>query len=88
MLDAERGRTDELEALGLVGNELEMKLAGFTNAFERFVMLGGVRALKKVLRWINLFLGSLASAVPGVDALKEVKEAVEIGIDEAEEVSF
>lgn len=40
--------------------------------------------LRKFLRWANVLLGSLASVLPGAELLKEYKEAVEIGIDEAE----
>lgn len=34
-----------------------------------------------VLKWINTFLGSLASAIPGLELVKEYKEGVELVID-------
>jgi hypothetical protein len=41
--------------------------------------------LKSIFRWLNVILGSLVSAIPGVgDALKEFKEAIESGVEDLE----
>jgi hypothetical protein len=71
----------ELKRAGLTGNQLKLKLSGFRRAQDHF-RLGGwkVGPLKKVLDWINTILGSL-SAIPGVEPIKELKEAIENNLD-------
>lgn len=47
----------------------------------------GKRTLaKRMLRWANITLGSLG-AIPGADALKEIKETLEAGLDEIQPAS-
>src|SRR5262249_19103576 len=67
---------------GLHGKQLDLKLAGLSGAWDRFVKKGTVRLLKKLLSWINTILGSIASVVPGGEALKELKDALEKLIEE------
>jgi hypothetical protein len=45
------------------------------------------RALEPFLKWINILLGSLSSALPGLGAVKEYKECLELSIDVAKQVS-
>ena len=46
----------------------------------RFGVSERALALRSVLGWANIILGSLAGIVPGGDAIKEYKEAVERAI--------
>ena len=70
---------------GLRGAQLDLKLEGVNSAWKRFKSRGTVGLLRKVLGWINAILGSLAQVIPGVEALRELKEAIErlIAGDEA-----
>jgi hypothetical protein len=67
----------QLEQAGLTGSQLTMKLHGFWKAWEAFNWFVGRKRLKRVLEWINMILGSLGKVVPLVEALKELKEAIE-----------
>ena len=80
------GLTPKLKAAGLTGPQLKLKLAGFNRAFERFSERGTVMLAKKVLKWINKILGSLMSAIPGAEPIKEFKEALEEELDESDPV--
>ena len=62
---------------GLRGAQLTLKLEGLNSAWNRFKSRGTVRLLRNVLGWINAILGSMAQVIPGVEALKELKEAIE-----------
>jgi hypothetical protein len=73
---------DILERIGLTGHQLALKLKGLNDAWQAFNELGTVRLLKKLLEWINAILGSLIAALPGGEALKEFKEAIEKLIQE------
>jgi hypothetical protein len=75
-------RVDEA---GLSGSQLNLKLTGFRGAVDRFKQKGTVKLLKKLLEWINIVLKSLASIVPGGEALKEFKEAIEKYIKDNED---
>ncbi|HZZ77121.1 MAG TPA: hypothetical protein VFE62_01300 [Gemmataceae bacterium] len=57
--------------------QLELKLKGVSDAWSRFWLSGTVRLLKDLLSWINAILGSIASAIPGGEGIKELKEAIE-----------
>lgn len=68
----------KLEAAGLTGAQLDLKLAGFERALENWRTNGHTPALLgKVLNWINTLLKSLISVLPGGEALKEFKESIE-----------
>lgn len=67
----------KLADAGLTGQQLDLKLKGLSEAWARFQRRGSVRLLRKVLDWINILLGSLASILPGGEGVKELKEAIE-----------
>ena len=71
-----------LEDAGLIGEPLNLKFDGFNNAFVDFLNNGTIPLLKKLLGWINLILGSIASVIPAGETLKELKETLEKLIDE------
>jgi hypothetical protein len=87
-LDASNPRTNfkALDEAGLTGTQLTLKLTGFGRAFDRFKQRGTLTLLHKVLSWINKILGSLTSAIPGSEAIKEFKEAVEEELDDSDSV--
>lgn len=72
---------DQLRSLGLTGKQLELKLTGFNDAWNRFRQWGSVKLLKKLLDWIDIILGSLASIIPGADAIEEFKDSAKQGIE-------
>lgn len=68
---------DRLGAVGLAGANLALKTSGWRRAREA---MGGVfapRAARRMFRWANTILGSLAVVVPPAEVLKELKEATE-----------
>jgi len=67
----------KLSDAGLVGPQLDLKLKGLNDAWKSFWERGTLRLLRRLLSWINTILGSIASVVPGGEALKELKEAME-----------
>ena len=80
-----------LETVGLTGPELVMKVAGYAAARDQLETqrrqpkppprgLGWL--FQRVFAWLNTILGSLSSVIPGVDAIKEFKEAIENGIED------
>jgi hypothetical protein len=76
-----------LDSAGLSGADLELKLHGYDRAHAIFVQSPSRRLLKSVLRWANVLLGSLVSALGAGEALKELKEAVEAGVEDREDES-
>jgi hypothetical protein len=79
------GRYDrQLDAAGLSGSQLNLKLKGVGRAIARFRLTPTRRVLSKALDWINSILGSLATAVPGVEPIKELKEALHNSLREEE----
>jgi hypothetical protein len=66
--------------------EFNLKLKGLNDAWYDFHIRGTVRLLKRLLDWIDTVLGSIASAVPGAEGLKELKEAIEKLIDKGEDL--
>jgi hypothetical protein len=92
----EDGANPEAEArliqAGLTGASLEFKLAMFGRRREELdgeragFLSRRVRALfKSLLRWADVILGSLVAAIPGGEAYKEAKEAVEAAVEDAED---
>lgn len=76
---------DDLRRVGLMGKQLELKLKGFHSAWDKFKSWGSVKILKTVLDWIDIILGSLASLIPGADAIAEFKDSAKKGIEESEQ---
>lgn len=77
-LDRPNSNRDKgLREAGLTGKQLDFKLGRFNEAFTRFHERGTLKLLDKVLRWTNSILKSLISALPGAEAIKGFKEALE-----------
>ncbi|HEU4454966.1 MAG TPA: hypothetical protein VFR81_18020 [Longimicrobium sp.] len=74
-----------LEVCGLKGAQLTMKTQQARLSFSDWLIEKSKRKLRRVLKWSNILLGSLAAVLPPAHALKEIKESVEAGIDEAEQ---
>jgi hypothetical protein len=68
---------EDFEIVGLAGQQLKLKLKGLQDSWRRFFTSGTVRLLKELLDWINSILESLGKIIPGVDAVKEFKDALE-----------
>jgi hypothetical protein len=75
-------RDEALANAGLCNAQLTLKLRGFDRAYDRFQKRGTLVLLAKLLKWINAILGSLASAIPGAEPIKEFKEALEADIND------
>jgi hypothetical protein len=77
----------ELENAGLTGNQLLLKLRGYLRARNEFRSRAGMERLKRLLKWMNSLLGSMA-LVPVlsnlVEPIKELKEAIENMIEDTE----
>jgi len=77
-----------LDQVGLSGVQLRVKLAGFNNALAATVQLPGGRVsrwkiFRRALKWANIILGSLVKALTRLELIKEFKECVEEGLEEA-----
>lgn len=80
----------DLNAVGLTGNVLEMKLSVLERIVAPFRRASlsaapepptGGRRPSRILKWVNSFLGSLKQAIPGVEFVKEYKEMVELTVE-------
>jgi hypothetical protein len=69
-------KNQALTHAGLEGKQAEMKLSKFRDLWSRF-MSGGLGWLDRILRFINKLLKSIASAVPGAEAIVELKDQCE-----------
>ncbi len=83
---------NQLTVAGLDGAELDLKLEGFNEAMDAFRLqmqaTGWIgrrlrKLLLRLLKWINTILGSLSSVIPSGEAIKELKEVLENGVEEA-----
>jgi hypothetical protein len=68
---------------GLLGAQLTAKLAPFRRWWAEWRSARSLESLQRALKRANVILGSLASVLPGVEALKEFKETTEAMVDEA-----
>ncbi|MEO6322469.1 MAG: hypothetical protein ABIR56_17440 [Polaromonas sp.] len=94
LLNAPDSIDEQLAAAGLTGVQLEMKLRAHRTASDRArearppqapqPPIGFRKIFKSLLGWINVWLGSLVAAVGGGEAIKEFKEFLEQGVDDAE----
>lgn len=86
---------DTLHYIGFAGSSLKLK-AGILNKLWQGVISAGdgvinfannavVKALRKFLTYLNSLLGSLKALFPAIDAIKEIKEAIESYLSFAEE---
>jgi hypothetical protein len=88
-LAIERLRSREVEPaltdVGLVGSGLKPKLSGFRRTHGRLTKSLTWLAVKPVLKWANVILGSLGKALPFLDPIKEFKESWEAAAEEGYE---
>jgi hypothetical protein len=84
-LEEDQGLMSGLDAVGLSGNQLKFKNAGFQRVHQEFEdtlrtgkPLGPI--LRKLFAWFNIILGSFAKALPLLEPVKEFKEALEQSI--------
>ena len=75
----------DLKRAGMNGNQLELKMFGYLEAYNEREEKGGLRRLKRFFKYAKTILESLGSVVPGVGIIKEFIDAVEMGIEKAEE---
>lgn len=84
-----REQPDGLSAAGLRGSNLNLKYEGIFGSYWRLNRDGGTKRIKKFLRWAKIVVGSIATMVPVVKELAEIlneyMEAIEGGIEDAEE---
>lgn len=88
-----------LEEIGFTGNSLILKANVLNKLWDGVIKVaekagGGVisfainpivKALRKFLTYLNSLLGSLKELIPGIDAIKEIKEVVESYLSIADE---
>ena len=75
----------ELQNVGLDGKMLDLKLLGFLENYGEYDKKGGIRRLKKLIKYAKIILGSLSKVFDKyVELLKELLEALEMGIEESE----
>ena len=67
----------KLKEAGLSGKQLQLKLGILNRAWEKFKDTGTAKVLRKLLSWINKILESLGAVLPGGEAVKELKDAIE-----------
>jgi hypothetical protein len=65
---------EKLQAVGLRGNPLKLKLREFYEAIKS-------SPVKTVLKFANIILGSLTEAIPPLELVKEFKETVETRLE-------
>lgn len=76
-----------LQEAGLRGPQFRVKAEGFGRHLSIFRSDRKPKWLKKLLRWADIILGSLASVIPGGDAVQEFKEAIEAGAEDMDDGS-
>lgn len=72
----------QLAHVGLAKRMLRPKIAGVKQALASFADAPRKAVLGSVLGWMNIILGSLKTLVPGIEAVKEIKEVFERAIDD------
>lgn len=77
----------QLQSSGLRGAAFQLKVASFQRYLSLFRRKRRPRWLKRLLSWADIILGSLVAIIPGGDALKEFKEAVEQAADDEDDGS-
>lgn len=66
-----------LDQAGLMGTQLNAKLGKGRSLWSKFWQFGGRKWLGRLLDWLNKILGSIGAALPGGEAIKELKELCE-----------
>ena len=78
-------QNEELQNVGLDGEMLDLKLLGFLENYGEYENKGGIKRLKKLIKYAKIILGSLSKVFDKyVEFLKELLEAIEMGIEESE----
>ena len=87
--------SDILKDIGFSGSSLKLKAGLLSKLWSAVVSAGDgiisfasnpvVKALRKFLSYLNSLLGSLKELLPGIDAIKEIKEIIESYLNVAEE---
>lgn len=72
-----------LAGVGLLGDQLKLKLKGFYEALKAWLQNSGKDLLITLLKWANIILGSLSSVLQVCEPIKEFKDCMEAGIDVA-----
>jgi hypothetical protein len=75
--------TGALKRAGLAGSQLRMKMGKVVELFSNFFSKGGKKHLVRLLGWLNKVLKSLTSAIPGAEAIAELKDACEEEMQDA-----
>lgn len=76
---------DRFARAGLAGKQLQLKLDGYNEARKQPKPDFPRRKrgwFGRIFGWANVLLGSLATVLPGAEALKEFKESLEQGLKE------
>ena len=84
-----------LNAIGFTGSSLKLKAGLLNKLWDGVISTGDgiisfasnsiVKALRKFLTYLNSLLGSLKELIPGIDAIKEIKEVIESYLSVAED---
>ncbi len=83
--DASPYKIKKLASVGLTGTQGELQHTGFTNDFREWRINRTIKLLKKLFKWMNMYLGSLSKVFGMADLLKEFKEIIEISVDEIQD---
>jgi hypothetical protein len=76
---------DALRSAGASGKQLELKYFEFLDSYNDLDCKGGITRLKRFTKWAKLIVGSVSKIIPAFEILLEFIEAVELGIEKAEE---
>jgi hypothetical protein len=82
VLNATPYKIKKLERVGLTGTQGELKYTGFTNDYREWKINRTIKLLKKLFKWMNMYLGSLSKVFIMADLIKEFKDIVDITVDE------
>lgn len=82
VINATPYKIKKLERVGLTGTQGELKYTGFTNDYREWKINRTIKLLKKLFKWMNMYLGSLSKVFIMADLIKEFKDIVDISVDE------
>jgi len=75
----------DLAKAGVSGKQLELKSLEFFESYNDLDCKGGITRLKRFTKWAKLIVGSVSKIIPAFEILLEFLQAVELGIERAEE---
>lgn len=70
-----------LNECGLTDKQLEIKIKLFDEIYQQWLSNKSTTILRRLLKWLNLILGSIARAIPLCESIKEFKEMIELQIN-------